>query len=58
LYTGGPIGTGVGMGQVGEKQFVFGTNTLQIVNLWILHSIHFPNYLTGGSDVRGKVGLN
>jgi hypothetical protein len=51
LYTGGSSGTGVGMGEVGEKQFVLGINTLQIVILWILHSTHFPNYLTGGSDM-------
>jgi hypothetical protein len=28
------------------------------VILWVFQLIYFPNYLTGGSDVRVEVGLN
>jgi hypothetical protein len=64
LYTGrrvrvGPMSIGGWVCEVGEKKFVFGRNTLQIVIFLVLqsfHSIHFEKQMTGGSDVRGKVG--
>jgi hypothetical protein len=48
----------VGRVDVVRKNFVFGRNALQIVILWVYHPIHFLNYMTGGSSVRGKVSLN